>query len=89
MDDQIRDRELIAHTTIERGGKQYPSPAWWLARDGVVWMRCLCGNLIGIGQHRVDDNGDVNPSVSHDWGCGWHHYITLEGWTYGVREANL
>lgn len=75
------DRVKIPHTDIQLGGLNVqPSPAWWLDEDGYIWMRCACGDLAGLGNHTIEPNGDVNPSIFHDWGCGWHVWGTLEGW---------
>ena len=77
------DRVKIPKTDIELGGKKYPSPAWWLDEDGFLLMRCNCGDMAGLGNHTVEPNGDVNPSIWHDekeGGCGWHVWGCLEDW---------
>lgn len=76
----MENRVQIPHTDIELGGEQFPSPAWWKDDEGFIWMRCNCGELAGLNSHDIGDNGEVNPSIYHDWGCGWHVYGTLEGW---------
>lgn len=77
----MSNRVLIPHTNDHRGGANIqPSPAWWLDEDGFVLMRCACGELAGLNNHAIEANGDVNPSIFHDWGCGWHVFGTLLGW---------
>jgi hypothetical protein len=37
--------------------------------------------------HRIEANGDVNPSLWHDDpGCGWHVYGTFVGWNGQVED---
>lgn len=88
------DRVSIPHTEDERGGKAIqPSPAWWWAEglndEPVVWMRCACGQIMGIGQHTIEANGDVNPSLHHDVPeCGWHVFGRLAGYEGKHGEAD-
>jgi len=56
-------------------------------------MSCpTCGglNLGDDATHRIEDNGDVNASVICAHGCGFHKFVTLEGWKCekGLRSKN-
>ncbi len=40
-----------------------------------------CGRLGYLGDHEIDPNGLVNPSVACPTkGCGFHEYVVLENW---------
>lgn len=51
---------------------------------------CKCGVTLGMGNHSIDAEGNVNVSWYHKKGavypedpdgCGWHVFLKLEGWT--------
>ena len=50
---------------------------------------CNCGSRLGLANHSISPNGDVNASFYHrdkfkkndKKGCGWHVWITLENWS--------
>jgi hypothetical protein len=53
-----------------------------------AYVKCPNGHLAGIESHTIDDDGCVDPSVVCDGDgvtagpkCGWHEFITLEGWS--------
>jgi len=50
-------------------------------------MSCpLCGMSASLSSHRIEDNGDVVPSVGCPGGdCKFHEWVTLEGWE--VKEV--
>jgi hypothetical protein len=88
----LRPAALGAYGSFgERG-----APAWELRRDpelvqqygagndSVLLLRCDCGKVIRMLDHRVDAEGLVSPSIWHDVpGCGWHVMGRLEGWDHG------
>jgi len=63
----------------QRKSNVAPSPAWVIDNLGDVWIRCQCGELLAL-DHDIDADGNVNPSLYHEPGCGWHVFGTLEGW---------
>ena len=51
-------------------------------------VRCDCGQWVGLQAHSIEPSGEVNASFLHKPnGCGWHVFITLDGWDGGKREA--
>jgi hypothetical protein len=82
---------------------QSDAPGWFIAEyasDNVFRGRrelmfrcpkCLC--LGALGLHSVDQNGEVNASVLHQRPsagvetCGWHEWVTLEGWPPSLHKA--
>ena len=50
---------------------------------------CNCGARLGLGNHSISPNGEVNPSFWHrdllkendNQACGWHVWITLDDWS--------
>lgn len=77
---------LIPKTDDERGGLGIkPSPAWFYAEglndEQVVWIRCACGQLTGVGNHTIHSDGLITPSLHHDvQDCGWHVWGKLENY---------
>lgn len=58
-----------------------PKPAWGLDAGGTPFVRCECGLCMGMDDHTIESNGEVNPSLWHDVPeCGWHVMATLDGW---------
>ena len=70
-------------------------PAWVTDSDGLIYLRCACGLILGsLRNHSIDVDGKVSPSVLHDpadtrWRsnptigeCKWHVFAKLEGWHY-------
>ena len=49
-------------------------------------IRCRCGWWCGIGLHSVAADGTVSASFHHTpecdpgRGCGWHAFVTLDGY---------
>ena len=39
-----------------------------------------CGHAFCLVGHRVNDQGDVSPSVVCPHGCGFHVMMRLDGW---------
>jgi hypothetical protein len=81
---------LGAYGSFEAKGQ----PAWDISRDsklvadygdgldGVVVLRCNCGKVIRLLDHRIKPDGTIEPSVWHDVpGCGWHVFARLEEWS--------
>jgi hypothetical protein len=75
---------------------QTGNPAWELRRDpelvkryggdndSVLLLRCDCGKVIRMLDHRVAEDGTVSPSIWHDIPeCGWHVHGILQGWEHG------
>ena len=46
-------------------------------------MSCpTCGQVASLSGHTINPGGHVNPSLVCPYeGCGFHEYVTLEGWT--------
>lgn len=40
-----------------------------------------CGKVASLSGHTIAANGDVTPSLICPFDCGFHEYVTLEGWT--------
>ena len=52
-----------------------PQPGEWSLWDGHVTICCpQCRELSAL-EHRVDEDGDVQPSVVDT--CGWHVWVRL------------
>jgi len=57
-------------------------PSWAVTlRDGkpVPYFMCACGKRGALDEHKVSENGEVDPSVWHE-DCGFHEYVRLESW---------
>lgn len=39
-----------------------------------------CGMVFSLSHHKIDESGNVSPSVVCAHGCGFHDYVKLEGW---------
>lgn len=65
----------------DRGGKWWP----W---GGHTMIECPdCGNVATLDDHKIAGNGKVEPSVvCPEEGCGFHEFVTLEGWA-GHQEG--
>lgn len=58
-----------------------PMPAWGYDAGMTPFIRCACGLCMGIGDHTVESDGTINPSVWHDVPeCGWHVMAILDDW---------
>ena len=46
-------------------------------------LYCKCGQVFGLGNHSIDIEGNISPSVWHrdNNGCGFHEYLKLDGYT--------
>lgn len=56
----------------------------WLYLPGccTAALRCPgCGRLFCLAGHRIDERGQVSPSVVCPHGCGFHVMMKLEGWS--------
>jgi len=71
---------------------EIPRNRWfWFPDDRprFVHVRCPgCGNFFSLsivsedGNHTINNNGDVNPSIGHGpEGCGFHEWGNLEHWS--------
>jgi hypothetical protein len=50
-------------------------------RDVALVLRCNCGKVIRLLDHRIAADGTLSPSIWHDIpGCGWHVFGKLQGW---------
>ncbi len=59
------------------------------SEDGDLQLfRCgNCGGWTAPSEgHKVDEWGDVTPSVVHD-PCGWHVWLTLDGWKTKTKSG--
>ena len=52
-------------------------------------MACpACGKIASLGDHEIDVDGNVNPSVVCPLGCAYHEWVTLDGWNVpGAEDA--
>lgn len=41
----------------------------------------ICGQVGSLASHDIDHEGNVSPSVVCSYGCGFHEYIKLIGWS--------
>jgi hypothetical protein len=71
--------------TVDNGGKELKP---------IVY--CQCGQPCGLGNHSINEQGEISPSFFHAKGdgngCGFHEYIKLEGYTgkaFSKNEGNL
>lgn len=57
--------------------------SWFRTRGEVmVFVSCgYCGERASLADHTIDAEGRVEPSLVCPAGCGWHHYVQLDGWT--------
>jgi hypothetical protein len=64
---------------LARKSFEEPKPAWGRDASGEIFIRCGCGKCINLDpQHKIDNNGVINPSVWHDDPkCGWHQFVQL------------
>lgn len=72
---------------IKRGGRGQKQTWHKGIRDGKeeTYFTCACGAGGPLEGHVVGTDGVVVPSVHHDIpSCGFHHFITLEGYTDGT-----
>jgi hypothetical protein len=75
-------------------------PWWAMMTDGTVYISdAPCGHNINLGNHTINEDGTVQPSVichnEHSGKmngicdickkpiCGWHEIVRLLGWTRG------
>jgi len=72
------NRTIIAAGTIT---DQKPG-TWWRSLRGRTSVRCpLCKNVGGLGDHAINEKGEVHPSLDcMNDDCLFHKYVTLEGW---------
>jgi hypothetical protein len=90
------------HTRIPKGDYGAPGPCWIpVELDGrkqKPLIKCRCGEITGIGLHRVQANGQVTRSYFHSEadsfeeggktyahrpGCGWHVWLLLDNYCDG------
>jgi hypothetical protein len=76
---------------VPRGDWGVPGPCWIHVvsyKENKLQkpvIKCQCGMVFGMGNHKVGKDGVVSPSWWHNEnGCGWHVSITLKDW-YGVE----
>lgn len=86
-EDDVTIRAAIRQA--DPGDTWLTDPGVWrgATRDGerTATMSCPeCGEVASLSNHEIAPNGDVSPSVvcPHE-GCGFHRYVTLEGWGDG------
>jgi len=75
-------------------GKIKPGPAWTFDPDGLVYVVCKCGVILGSPKnHSIDADGTVNASIIDNQesmgagNCGWHVFGRLLDWKYGAMPA--
>ena len=74
------ERVSIPKTDLRKRNVE-PSPAWGRDKSGSLFVRCACGIPMGLDEHTVDGEGNVNPSLFHDEPqCGWHVFGKFEDW---------
>lgn len=69
--------------------QQNQGPCWIRALDVAdnvckPLIKCNCGELVALAYgHHVHSDGKVTNSFYHrePEGCGWHVFLTLDGWT--------
>lgn len=67
-------------------------PSWLIDADGLVYIRCACGFIIGSPKlHEILEDGTVNASVKHAEddrraACTWHTFVRLACWVDGKLE---
>jgi len=63
-----------------------PKHGEWF-KNKTLFLGCpICLKLISIGDtHLIDNKGKVTPSIICPHGCGWHTFITLDG--YEITES--
>lgn len=47
------------------------------------YVKCKCGQVMGVGNHHVHANGELTRSFYHSHGpspCGFHEYLIFEGY---------
>jgi len=50
-------------------------------------VNCVNGHGAALYDHAISVDGKVDPSLVCEVGsCGWHEFVTLEGWTTPARE---
>lgn len=71
-----------------------PGPSWLTDQEGLVFLRCECGLILGsLKNHSIDAEGFVRASVLHDSSikgpreCSWHTFVVLKDWTDGAQGA--
>lgn len=71
-------------------------PSWGLDNDGLVYLRCECGIILGgLRNHTIDEDGTVNVSVLHDKDlkgpheCNWHTHVKLDKWSDGAQPRGV
>lgn len=56
--------------------------------EGVVLMKCKCGRIGDLSDHKIDDGGKVEPSVvCMNADCNFHEYVILDGWDDGSEKV--
>lgn len=74
---EIKEGEPFKKKGVWRGTKM---------RDGrrSALMSCpKCGQTCSLSHHKIQDNGEVQPSVVCPMDCGFHEYVKLAGWSKG------
>ena len=56
-------------------------PAWLQLGGGRPYIVCRCGLNRIIPLHHVHADGRVTASFLCEPGCGFHEWLTLDGWT--------
>ena len=75
---------------IPKRGEDPEQPGPWWARietaGGEPWpypqVCCPEGHVAGLGDHDIEEDGTVKPSlVCPTGGCSYHVWAKLDGWT--------
>jgi hypothetical protein len=76
-----RDEQAASWASLEPGA--------WYVWAGRPIVKCpTCRGAAGLGKHTITPAGLVEPSVVCGYaGCGFHEFITLEGWDPALLEA--
>jgi hypothetical protein len=69
------------------------APAWLIDEDGLVYVRCACGEILGSPlNHTIEADGMMSASVAHSQSvgaskttCRFHVFGYLDGWVDGVQ----